>query len=115
MDRHTYRNAVSGEEAHLSAGRVGGAAGVLWWSVTLVRADGSVAAVAGQPAVAWYRTREEAREGYRERLGVLRDAGCSANSSVQNVPRILRSATATLLAAACTKTSYALFAERSLG
>ena len=41
----------------------------------LVHADGGVAPVAGQPAIAWWQTREEAREVYRERLRALRDAG----------------------------------------
>ena len=45
-----------------------GPGGQRWWSVSLVRADGGVAPVAGQPAVAWWQTREEAREGYRGRL-----------------------------------------------
>ncbi len=75
MDRDIYRHPATAEEAHLSAGRVTGPGGVLWWSVTLVRADGGVAAVAGQVPVAWWQTREQAREGYRERVRVLREAG----------------------------------------
>ena len=46
--------------------------------VTLVvrlRADGSVAPVAGQMPIVMYRTREAAREGYRERLAALRGGG----------------------------------------
>ena len=34
-----------------------------------------MAPVACQLAIEWYRTREEAREGYRERLKALREAG----------------------------------------
>ena len=74
VDRHTYRNAV-GAEANLSAEVVTGPSGLAWWRVSLVRADGSVAPVAGQPAIVWHRKREEARQAYRERLRALRDAG----------------------------------------
>ncbi len=56
-----YRHPATAEEAHLSAGTVIGPGGVLWWSVTLVRADVGVAAVAGQMPVAWWQTREGAR------------------------------------------------------
>ena len=41
MDRRTYRS-PTGELAHLEHGRVNGPGGALWWSVSLVRADGSV-------------------------------------------------------------------------
>ena len=51
------------------------ATGARWWSVTLVLADGGSGAIAGVPAVEWWRTREEAREGYGARLVALRDAG----------------------------------------
>jgi hypothetical protein len=40
-----------------------------------VRADGHPGAVAGQTAVDWWRSREAAQEGYRERLRALRAAG----------------------------------------
>ena len=67
MDSRTYRNAT-GEEAHLRTEIVTGPGRERWWSVALVRSDGNVAPVAGQPAITWYRTREEAREAYRDRL-----------------------------------------------
>jgi hypothetical protein len=69
-----YRS-PTGELAHLEHGRVAGPDRQLWWSVSLVRADGSVPPVAGQPPIVWFRTREQAREGYRARLVALRDAG----------------------------------------
>jgi hypothetical protein len=64
-----------GYSSRLSADRVAGPGGASWWSVSLVRADGGGAPVAGQPAVPWHRTREEAREGYMERLRALRATG----------------------------------------
>jgi hypothetical protein len=42
--------------------------------MSLTRADGSVAPVAGQPAIVWFRTREETPEGYRERVRALQEA-----------------------------------------
>jgi hypothetical protein len=70
-----YLHATTGEEAHLSASRVGGPGGELWWSVALVRAGGGLGPVAGQPAITWFRTREEARDGSRVRLAALRAEG----------------------------------------
>ena len=74
MDRRTYRS-PEGELAYLSYTRVAGPDRHMWWSVALLRADGTVPPVASQPPVVWYRTREEAREGYRERFVALGDAG----------------------------------------
>ena len=73
-NRRTYHGPV-GELAHLSHDRVTGPDRRLWWEVRLVRADGSVAPVAGQMPIVMYRTREDAREGYRERLVALRAEG----------------------------------------
>jgi hypothetical protein len=75
MDRRTCRRAETGEEAHLTAGPVGGPGGAPWWSVTVLRADGSGLPLGGIAPVQWWPTREEAREGYRERLRALRGAG----------------------------------------
>ena len=72
--RRTYRHRVTGEEVHLSAQQVIQHSG-RWWEVRLVRADGRPGAVAGQMPIAWWRTREQAREAYRERLQALREAG----------------------------------------
>ena len=73
LDRRTYRDSATGTEAHLSAGRVKGPSGQLWWSVTLL-GDGD-RAVRGLLAIVWCRTRAEARGLYRERLRALREAG----------------------------------------
>ena len=75
LDYRLYRHATTGELAHLSAERVTGPAGEPWWSVTLVLAEGGVAAIAGMPAVQWWPTRDKARDGYRVRLRALRAAG----------------------------------------
>ena len=45
------------------------------FKAALARVEGSVAPVEGQHPVTWCRTRERAREGYRERLKALREAG----------------------------------------
>ena len=45
------------------------------FKAALARVEGSVAPMAGQPAIAWHRTREKAREAYRERLAALRAEG----------------------------------------
>lgn len=74
MDRRTYRS-PTGELAQLAHDRVAGPDGRLWWEVRLTRPSGSVAAVAGQMPIVLYRTRDEARDGYRARLVALRDAG----------------------------------------
>ena len=74
-DRRAYRHATTGEIAHLSVERITGPGGEMWWSVTLVPAQGVVAAIAGMPAVQWWPSRDKAREGYRERLRALREAG----------------------------------------
>ena len=73
-DRRTYRS-PAGELAHLSHDRVAGPDRRMWWEVRLTRSDGSAAPVAGQMPIVMYRTREAAREGYRERLVALRAGG----------------------------------------
>jgi hypothetical protein len=73
LDRRTYRD-TAGTEAHLTAEVIMNHTGQ-WWSVSLLRADGNVAALAKQPSIMWFRTRERAREVYRERLKALREAG----------------------------------------
>ena len=75
LDRRTYRQPTTGEEAHLSVDRVTGPGGQRWWSVSLVRAEGDRSALDGYPAIEWWPTRDKAREGYRARLRALRDAG----------------------------------------
>lgn len=72
--RRTYRHRDTGEEVQLSAGLVIQHSG-RWYEVRLVRADGRPGVVAGQAPIARWRTREEAREGYRERLRALQEAG----------------------------------------
>ena len=45
------------------------------WQVRLVRENGDVRRVAGQPGIIWCQTRDEARLAYRERLVALRVEG----------------------------------------
>ena len=73
-DRRTYRS-PTGELAHLSHDRVAGPDRRPWWEIRLTRADGSVAPVAGQMPIVMYRTREAAREGYREQRAALKAEG----------------------------------------
>ena len=73
-DRRTYRS-PTGELAHLSHDRVAGPDRRPWWEIRLIRADGSVAPVAGQMPIVMYRTREAARKDYHERLAALRGDG----------------------------------------
>ena len=72
-DRRLYRHADRGADAELSVDRVTGPGGARWWSVALVLTEGGTAAIATLPAIEWWRTREEAREGYRARLRALRE------------------------------------------
>jgi hypothetical protein len=74
LDTRLYRG-PDGALARLTVDRVSGPGGQLWWSVSLVRDDNSPRAVAGQPVIAWHRTREEARRAYRERLAALGGEG----------------------------------------
>jgi hypothetical protein len=74
LDTRIYVN-PTGERARLTVDRVSGPGGQRWWSVSLVRENGDVRPVAGQPPIQWHRTREQAREAYRERLAALRVEG----------------------------------------
>jgi hypothetical protein len=74
-DCRIYRQANTGAVAQLIVDRVPGPGGELWWRVQLLPANNLVDPVAGQMAVEWARTREQAREVYRERLRALREAG----------------------------------------
>jgi hypothetical protein len=74
LDRRTYRQRDTGHDVYLCAGQLI-QHGVRLWEVRLVRADGQPGAVAGQMPIAWWRTCQEAREGYQERLQALREAG----------------------------------------
>lgn len=76
-ERRTYRS-PAGELAHLSHDRVAGPDRRMWREVRSTRTDGSVAPVAGQMPILLYRTREAAREGYREPLA----AGRAANRPI---------------------------------
>jgi hypothetical protein len=71
LDRRLYRQADTGADAELTLDRVTGPGGARWWSVALVLTDGGTAAIAALPAVEWWLTREEAREGCRARLRAL--------------------------------------------
>ena len=51
LNRRTYRQPTTGEEAHLSVDRVTGPGGQRWWSVTLVRAESDRSALDGYPAI----------------------------------------------------------------
>jgi hypothetical protein len=74
LDVRLYRS-PDGELARLTLDRVAAPGGQRWWAVSLVRDEDDVQAVAGQPAIVWLRTREEARAVYRERLAALRANG----------------------------------------
>jgi len=74
LDTRLYRRPWD-DLARLTVDRVTGPGGQRWWSVSLVREEDDVQAVAGQPAIAWLRTRAEARAAYRERLAALRGGG----------------------------------------
>jgi hypothetical protein len=50
LDSRLYRS-PNGDIARLEACRVSGPGGEQWWSVSLVRADGRVGPVEGQPAL----------------------------------------------------------------
>ena len=75
LDRRLYRQGDTGAHAELSVDRVTGPGGALWWSVALALTAGGKAAIPALPAIEWWRTREEARAGYRARLRALREAG----------------------------------------
>ena len=74
IDTRLYES-PTGERCRLIAGRVAGPGGRQWWSVSLVRENGGVRPVAGQPPIQWHRTRERAREAYGERLAALKVEG----------------------------------------
>ena len=61
MDSRTYRRAETDEEAHLTAGPVGGPGGVTWWSVTLEGAEGASLAFDGIAPVQWWPTHARRR------------------------------------------------------
>ena len=73
--RRRYRHAVTGEDVHLTPQPLPGPCGQMWWEIVLVRADGGCGTVAGQPYIAHFLTLAQAREGLRERLRALRQAG----------------------------------------
>lgn len=70
-----YRHAATGEEVHLIAAEMVGSGAQRWCALTLERADGGAARIAGQHLVEWWSAPEAALRGYRKRIRALLIAG----------------------------------------
>jgi hypothetical protein len=73
--RHVFRHPGTGDEAVLTVDLIEGPGAETWWRVFLDCTPGSPPAKAGPPAIAWCRSRADARRAFAERQRALRAAG----------------------------------------
>ncbi len=73
-ERH-YRHPASERTAKLHVRPLHGSSQRRRWELRLVAGDGSMAKVAGQPAIMWLSSPGQLRLAYRERLHALRTEG----------------------------------------
>ena len=73
--RRVFRHVGTGDEAFVTVDLIEGPGAETWWRVALDRAPGSPPTKAGLWAIAWCRTRADARRAFAKQQRALQAAG----------------------------------------